>query len=101
MGFNHSPRVPDKRVPIQSSPWTHLRQVRNSRAFTAMGVNVRTFQTLLILFEIAWISSTIPRSDVNPNGIQQPATDFLNHSNGASKFCRFLGLQLSVNTTAH
>ena len=60
--------------PRYSSPWTHLRQAGNDRAFiTTMGVDVRTFEALLIPFESAWIWSTISRSDVNPNGAPQVA----------------------------
>ena len=69
--------------PCHSSPWTHLRNVGNDRAFiTTMGVDVQTFESLLVPFELIWSSSTIPRSDVNPNGAPQFARRSLDAAGG-------------------
>ena len=59
--------------PRISSPWLHLQYVGNNRAFiTTMGIDVRTFEMLLIPFSNIWDTSTIDRADVNPHGAPQP-----------------------------
>ena len=69
--------------PWDSSPWTHLHKVGNNRAFIIkMGVDVCTFETLLLPFELVWGSLMIPRSDVNPYGAPQPAQRSLDAAGG-------------------
>ena len=59
--------------PRVSSAWTHMRRIGNDRAFiTVMGIDVRTFEGILVPFSAAWDSSTITQSDVNPYGQPQP-----------------------------
>jgi hypothetical protein len=43
------------------STWTHMQEVGNNQAFiTVMGINVATFESILVPFDLAWSSSTIP-----------------------------------------
>ena len=59
--------------PRIQSAWTHMRSVGNDRAFvTVMGLDVQTFESILVPFATAWDSATIPRADVNPHGEPQP-----------------------------
>jgi len=69
--------------PRNSSPWTHLRNIGNDCAFiTTMGIDVQTFESLLVPFESLWNSSPISRSDVNPYGAPQLARRSLDAAGG-------------------
>ena len=60
-----------------------MQAVGNNSAFiTTMRVNVRTFESLFILFEMMWGSTTILRSNVNPNGAPQSAQRLLDAAGG-------------------
>ena len=37
-----------------------------------MGLDVQTFESILVPFATVWDSATITRADVNPNGKPQP-----------------------------
>ena len=68
-----------------------MRDVGNNHAFiTTMGVDVRTFENLLISFETVWSSSTIPRSDVNPNGAPQSTQRSLDAAGGLALVLHWL-----------
>jgi hypothetical protein len=59
--------------PCTNSTWTHMRAVGNDQAFiTVMGINVRTYEAILVPFDLAWNATPIPRGDVNPSGAPQP-----------------------------
>jgi hypothetical protein len=85
--------------PRGTSAWNHLRAVGNDRAFiTVMGVDVRTFEALLVPFSIAWDSTTITRSDVNPNGEPQPARRSLDASGGLALLLHWLSSSMAAYT---
>jgi hypothetical protein len=85
--------------PRGTSAWNHLQAVGNDRAFiTVMGVDVRTFEALLDPFSIAWDSTTITQSDVNPNGEPQPARRSLDASGGLALLLHWLSSSMAAYT---
>ncbi|KDN44640.1 hypothetical protein RSAG8_05405, partial [Rhizoctonia solani AG-8 WAC10335] len=61
-------------APRTESPWQAIFRSREDRAFiTTMGMNVATFDFILDHgFRATWIAHTIPREDVNPQGLTCP-----------------------------
>jgi hypothetical protein len=85
--------------PQGTSAWNHLRDVGNDRAFiTVMGVDVQTFELLLIHFSMAWDSATITQSDVNPNGDPQPARRSLDAAGGLALLLHWLSSSMAAYT---
>jgi len=83
--------------PWGRSAWTHLQDCGNDRAFiTVMGVDVGTFEALLVPFSIAWDASPMPRSDVNPNGNPQTARRSLDASGGLALLLHWLSLTMAA-----
>ncbi|OAV94231.1 hypothetical protein PTTG_00610 [Puccinia triticina 1-1 BBBD Race 1] len=69
--------------PQFNSVWAHMRAVGNDRAYmTTMGVDLQTFESLLVPFSEAWSFSTITRSDVNANGFPRPDRRSLDAAGG-------------------
>jgi hypothetical protein len=63
-----------------------------------MGVDVQTFEALLVPFSIAWDSTTITQSDVNPNGEPQPARRSLDASGGLALLLHWLSSSMAAYT---
>ena len=61
-----------------------------------MGVDVRTFEALLVPFSIAWDTSPIPRSDVHPNGNPQTARRSLDSSGGLALLLHWLSSTMAA-----
>ena len=59
--------------PQAFSAWMHMQQIGNNWvSITVMGIDVRTFEALLVPFSSIWDSSTITQLDVNPYGNPSP-----------------------------
>ena len=85
--------------PRFNSAWTHLRAVGNDCAFvTVMGLDVKTFESILVPFSIAWESATIPRADVNPNGEPQPGRRALDAAGGLALLLHWLSSTMAAYT---
>ena len=85
--------------PRIDSPWTHMRSVGNDRAFiTVMGLDVQTFESILLPFSTAWESATIPRADVNPNGEPQPGRRSLDAAGGLALVLHWLSSTMAAYT---
>ncbi|KAA1095259.1 hypothetical protein PGT21_013668 [Puccinia graminis f. sp. tritici] len=85
--------------PQSSSAWAHLRMVGNDRAYiTTMGVDVRTFEAMLQLFNAAWDSEAICRADVNPNGAPQLARRSLDAAGGLGLVLHWLSSTMASHS---
>ena len=85
--------------PRVRSVWTHLQDCGNNRALiTVMGIDFATFKLILVPFVVAWSSSTIPRSNVNPNGDPQPHTCLLDAAGGLALLLHWLNSTMAAYT---
>ena len=83
--------------PRFSSAWVHLRNVGNDRAFiTTMGVDVKTFEMLLVPFSNLWDMATINRPDVNPHGAPQPGRRLLDAAGGLGLILHWISSTMSA-----
>jgi hypothetical protein len=82
--------------PRTSSAWTHLQSIGNDRAFvTVMGIDVATFESLLVPFDLAWSGTTIPRADVNANGAPQLSRQSLDSAGGLALILHWISSTMS------
>ena len=85
--------------PRASSAWTHMREIGNNWAFiTVMGIDVRTFEAILVPFSSAWDSSTISQLDVNPNGEPQPHQCSLDSAGGLALVLHWISSTMAAYT---
>jgi hypothetical protein len=85
--------------PCTSSAWTHMRAVGSNRAFiTVMGLDVQTFESILVPFDLAWNGTAIPRRDVNPNGAPQPSRRSLDSAGGLALVLHWLSSTMAAYT---
>jgi hypothetical protein len=83
--------------PRTRSVWTHMHSVGNDRAFvTVMGVDVQTFESILVPFDLAWNASTIRRGDVNPNGAPQPSCQSLDSAGALALLLHWLSSTMAA-----
>jgi hypothetical protein len=83
--------------PRTSSAWTHMRAVGSDRAFiTVMGLDVQTFESILVPFNLAWNGTAIPRRDVNPNGAPQPSRQSLDFARGLALVLHWLSSTMAA-----
>jgi hypothetical protein len=79
------------------STWTHMREVGNNQAFiTVMGIDLATFESILVPFNLAWSSSTIPRANVTPVGKPQPHRRSLDAAGGLALIFHWLSSTMAV-----
>ena len=85
--------------PRASSAWMHMRQIGNNWvSITVMGIDVRTFEALLVPFSSVWDSSNITRSDVNPYGEPQPHRRSLDPAGGLALVLHWLSSTMAAYT---
>ena len=85
--------------PWVSSAWTHMWQIVNNRAFImVMGIDVRTFEAILVPFSAAWDSSTITQYNVNPYGQPQPHQRYLDSAGGLALLLHWLSSTMAAYT---
>ncbi|PLW42722.1 hypothetical protein PCANC_07918 [Puccinia coronata f. sp. avenae] len=83
--------------PRTNSAWTHMRAVGNDRAFvTVMGIDVQTFEEILVPFDLAWNGTPIPRGDVIPNGAPQPYRQSLDSAGGLALLLHWLSSTMAL-----
>jgi hypothetical protein len=83
--------------PCTRSAWTHMRSVRTNRAFvTVMGVDVQTFESILVPFDLAWNASKILRGDVNTNGAPQPSRQSLDSAGALALLLHWLSSTMAA-----
>jgi hypothetical protein len=63
-----------------------------------MGIDVATFESILVPFNLAWSSSTIPRADVNPVGEPQPHRRSLDAAGGLALILHWLNSTMAAYT---
>jgi hypothetical protein len=74
-----------------------MHSVGNDRAFvTVMGVDVQTFESILVPFDLAWNASTIRRGDVNPNGAPQPSCQSLDSAGALALLLHWLSSTMAA-----
>ena len=74
-----------------------MRNVGNDRAFiTTMGIDVQTFESLLLPFANLWDMQTINRSDVNPHGAPQPGRRSLDAAGGLGLILHWMSSTMSA-----
>ena len=85
--------------PRTNSAWTHMRSVGNDWAFvTVMGIDVRTFEAILVPFDLAWNGTPIPRGDVNPSGAPQPHRRSLDSAGGLALLLHWISSTMAAYT---
>jgi hypothetical protein len=85
--------------PRTNSAWTHMCAVGNDRAFiTFMGIDVQTYEAILVPFDLAWNATPIPRGDVNPSGAPQPYRQLLDSAGGLSLLLHWLSSTMAAYT---
>ena len=83
--------------PQGTSAWNHLWDVGNDQEFiTVMGVDVWTFELLLIHFSMAWDLARITQLDFNPNGDPQPARQSLDAAGGLALLLHWLSSSMAA-----
>jgi hypothetical protein len=85
--------------PRTNSAWTHMQAVGNDRAFvTVMGIDVQTFEEILVPFDLAWNGTPIPRGDVIPNRAPQPYCQSLDSAGGLALLLHWLSSTMAAYT---
>jgi hypothetical protein len=85
--------------PCTSSALTHMHAIGSNRAFiTVMGLDVQTFESILVPFNLAWSGTAIPRRDVNPNGAPQPSRWSLDSAGGLALVLHWLSSTMEAYT---
>ena len=85
--------------PRAFSAWMHMREIGNDRAFiTVMGIDVRTFEAILVPFSAVWEASTITQLDVNPHGQPQPHQRSLDSAGGLALVLHWLSSTMAAYT---
>ena len=63
-----------------------------------MGIDAATFESILVPFNLAWSSSTIPQANVNPVGEPHPHFRSLDAARGLALILHWLNLTMAVYT---
>jgi hypothetical protein len=76
-----------------------MQSVGNDRAFTTvMGIDVATFESLPVPFNLAWSGTKIPRANVNSNGAPQLYHRSLNSAGGLALLLHWISSTMSGYT---
>ena len=85
--------------PQAFSAWMHMRQIGNNQAFImVMGIDVWTFEALLVPFSSVWDSSTITQLDFNPYSKPQPHQSSLDPAGRLSLVLHWLSSTMAAYT---
>jgi hypothetical protein len=60
-----------------------------------MGIEVTTFESLLVPFDLAWSGTTIPRANVNANGAPQLSCQSLDSAGGLALILHWISSTMS------
>jgi hypothetical protein len=63
-----------------------------------MGIDFATFESILVPFNLAWSSSTIPRANLNPVGAPQPHCRSLDAAGGLALILHWLNSTMAAYT---
>jgi hypothetical protein len=76
-----------------------MRAVGNDRAFvTVMGIDVQTFEAILVPFDHAWNQTPIPRGGMNPSRAPQPHCQSPDSGGGLALLLHWISSTMAVYT---